>query len=168
MSALTRLSTTNGVTMPYVNGYNLSGYSPDPEHLHIFATVADAREDHADTLRRWEDDCWEAMPAETDPEHEDMVAIAAELAATAEIVGEWIHDDGGAIGTRGPDGNEYTFWTVAKTLAELRADGWSAEDVAEIVSDEIATRADEIAQESGCELWIALERASFEAGHNLL
>lgn len=112
----------------YVNGYNLRGYMPDPDNLHVFATLEAAREDHADTLRRWADECYYVCTPHED-EREDLEAISAELAGDAETVHEWITEQGGATGTRGPDGNEYTFWTAPRTREELAVDGWTAEDL---------------------------------------
>lgn len=119
--------------MYYVNGYNLRGYSPDPDHLHVFATLEDAREHQADTLRRWADDCY-MVGTEDAAERGDLESISAELTGDAETVAEWITPQGGATVTRGPDGNDYTFWTEPRTLEELHADGWSSEDLDELTA----------------------------------
>lgn len=119
--------------MPYVNGYNMSGYSPHPESLHVTATLADAREDHAYTLSRWADECCDVVTDHAD-ERDDLESISAELTADAEnatnVRDGWLTEDaGGSISTRGPDGNGYTFWSEHKTYAELISDGWSVSDL---------------------------------------
>jgi hypothetical protein len=110
--------------MPYLNGHNMSGYSPDPDNTHVFADVDGAREDHAETLRRWSDECDESSTDDPD-EQIDLQSIGAELALDAETTRSWIGRDGGSTTTRGPDRNAYTFWTMHKTLDELRSDGWT-------------------------------------------
>lgn len=104
--------------MPYINGYNLGGYSPDPDHVHAFGTLGEAREDHADTLKRWADECVEQYTPHLD-EADDLLDISGKLAGDAETVAEWICEDGGATSTHGPDGNDYTFWTHYVDWPEL-------------------------------------------------
>lgn len=116
--------------MPFVIGHNLRGYSAEPDNLYACASLEDARSIHADTLERWADDCY-TFGSDDPSEREDLESIAAELDGDAETIHEWLTERGGATVTRGPDGNEYTFWAEPRTVEELRADGWTDSELSD-------------------------------------
>jgi len=121
-------------TVVYVVGYSYGPYSPDPDHVHAYATIASAREALADELERAAEHCADMA---TD-EFEDMAS--ASIAGSAELVKSDRDNDVtysvihyGGWSTSEPDG--YNYWINAAPIGQVFGDDTDSEEYLDLVDE---------------------------------
>jgi hypothetical protein len=152
--SLVKVPTISPTTIVYVVGYSMGGYSPDPDHVHAYATLDDARSALADELERAADltfdneleDARQDYASEADYSADIMAAHEAStsLSGSAELVKSDRAGDIAASVTRHggwstsePDG--YVYWLDAVTIGHVFGDDTESDEYLTLV-DEITGR----------------------------
>ena len=149
-----------GSHVVYVVGYNMGGYSPDPDHLTVCATLDDARLIMADMIDRFIDqeseslEDWEVEEYQTAENesawlwegHGYADAMREMVLPNSRSWGEVGDDSGTSVTLEDTRGYGQTYWIDRSTIAEAFGPTWHDDIMGRngYVPDELAYLIDEI------------------------
>lgn len=154
MSTSNPVSFVKGTTVVYAVGCNMGGYSPDPDHVRVVATLDDARTILADLIDEFVDHEAESLDQGEVEEYqraENETAWLWEGHAYADaamtgikpgspVWGEWCNLNGQGVSVSLEDSRGYSqnYWINQSTIAETFGPTWHADLTSDYAPEELS------------------------------